>query len=56
MPNRLAMFLQDQRTALLADLQVGKGQGWEVVTGNEAGGESEGRMDTNGDGQTGEAL
>jgi len=36
--SRLAGFLVDQRDAFLSDLKAGKGKGWTVVMGNEAGG------------------
>jgi hypothetical protein len=36
---RLAGFLQSQKELFLQDLRDGKGKGWTVATGNEAGGE-----------------
>lgn len=36
---RLAGFLQSQKDEFVADLKEGKGKGWIVVMGNEAGGE-----------------
>lgn len=35
---RLADFLDSQNEAFVADLKAGKGAGWHLVTGNEAGG------------------
>jgi exopolyphosphatase len=35
---RLAGFLQSQKELFLQDLRDGKGKGWTVATGNEAGG------------------
>jgi hypothetical protein len=40
-PGNLAMFLQTQNEAFVKDLKDGKGKGWTVVSGNEAGGEFE---------------
>lgn len=36
---RLAGFLSSQRDLFLHDLKNGKGKGWTVVMGNQAGGE-----------------
>lgn len=36
---RLAGFLESQKAEFLADLSAGKGQGWILCMGNEAGGE-----------------
>lgn len=36
---RLAGFLSSQRDLFLHDLKDGKGKGWTVVMGNQAGGE-----------------
>lgn len=36
---RLAGFLSSQRDLFLQDLKEGKGKGWTVVMGNQAGGE-----------------
>jgi exopolyphosphatase len=37
--SRLAGFLQSQKELFFGDLQNGKGKGWTVAVGNEAGGE-----------------
>lgn len=37
--SRLAGFLQSQKELFFGDLQGGKGKGWTVAMGNEAGGE-----------------
>lgn len=37
---RLAGFLESQKSEFLADLKDGKGKGWVMVMGNEAGGMS----------------
>jgi exopolyphosphatase len=37
--SRLAGFLQSQKELFFQDLQSGKGKGWTVSVGNEAGGE-----------------
>lgn len=37
-PGRLAGFLQSQKELFLGDLKDGKGKGWTVAMGNEAGG------------------
>lgn len=36
--SRLAGFLQSQKELFLGDLESGKGKGWTVAVGNEAGG------------------
>lgn len=36
---RLADFLKSQNAAFVDDLKAGKGKGWLLVNGNEAGGE-----------------
>ena len=38
--SRLAGFLQSQKELFFQDLKGGKGKGWTVAIGNEAGGES----------------
>ena len=40
MGSRLAGFLQSQKELFFQDLQGGKGKGWTVAVGNEAGGKS----------------
>ena len=38
--SRLAGFLQSQKELFYGDLENGKGKGWTVAVGNEAGGQS----------------
>lgn len=40
MGSKLAGFLQSQKELFFEDLEAGKGKGWTVAVGNEAGGES----------------
>jgi hypothetical protein len=39
MGSRLAGFLQSQKELFFGDLENGKGKGWTVAMGNEAGGQ-----------------
>jgi len=50
--SRLAGFLQSQKELFFGDLQNGKGKGWTVAVGNEAGGMSVRHSEVQADNQT----